>query len=69
MRNFMRGFDREREGVWRCKAFTSLNLPNGQKIEIAPGTVLTRGSRFMGLDVAELLEEQWKQDTAPPKIQ
>lgn len=68
MRNFMRGFERERECVWRCKSFTSLNLPNGHKIEIAPGTVLTCGSRFMGLDIADMLEEQYRQDTAPPHI-
>ena len=69
MRQFIRHFEREREGVWRCKSFATLHLPEGKKVEIAPGTVLVRGSSFMGLDLAQMLDEQNQQDSAPHKIQ
>ena len=65
MRNFIRHFERERDGVWRCKTFATLLLPEGKKIEIAPPTVLVRGSSFMGLDLAQMLEEQLLLDNAP----
>lgn len=66
MRNFMRCFERERQGVWRCRSFATLLLPEGKKVEIAPETVLVRGSSFMGLDLADMLDEQYQKDTAPP---
>ena len=68
MRNFIRHFERERDGVWRCKTFASLHLPEGRKVEIAPLTVLVRGSSFMGLDLAQMLDDQHQLDTAPPKL-
>jgi hypothetical protein len=57
MQRFRTNFVREREGVWRCSTPTTLLLPNGHKIEVAPGTVLTRGTSFMGVEIARLLDE------------
>lgn len=57
MHRFRTNFARESEGVWRCLAPTTLLLPNGHKIEVAPGTVLTRGTSFMGVELARLLDE------------
>ena len=68
MRNFLRCFERERDGVWRCKTFATLLLPEGKKVEIDTQTVLVRGSSYMGLDLAQMLDDQHQQDIAPPKV-
>jgi hypothetical protein len=34
----------------------TLNLPSG-RIQVAPGTRFTRGTDFMGVDLAKLLDE------------
>ena len=60
MRQFSIHFEREREGVYRCVSSATFLLPNGHKIEIAPNTVLSRGTSFMGIDLAEMLEEHHK---------
>lgn len=62
LRSFTACFDRQQEGVWRCVKHGTLELPNGKKIEIAPGTVLTIGSSFMGCDVAQMLEDHYNLD-------
>ncbi len=63
MQRFRANFVREGEGVWRCATPTTLLLPNGHKIEVAPGTVLTRGTAFMGVELARLLDEAHGQDS------
>ena len=60
MRKFSVHFEREREGVFRCKSPATFLLPNGHKIEVAPDTVFSRGTSFMGVDLAEMLEEHYK---------
>ena len=56
MQNFYRSFVRERDGAWLCTEAAELQLPSG-RIQVAVGTRFTRGTRFMGIDVARLLEE------------
>jgi len=65
MRRFRTNFIREQEGVWRCSSPTTLLLPNGHKIEVAPGTVLTRGTSFMGVELARLLDDVHGRDSKP----
>ena len=48
----------EREGAWRCTKPAAFLLPNGHKIEIAPGTVLSPGTTFMGIDLAMILDAE-----------
>ena len=60
MRKFSIHFEREREGVYRCVSPATFPLPNGHKIEVAPNTVLSRGTSFMGVDLADMLEEHHK---------
>jgi hypothetical protein len=67
MHRFRTNFVRESEGVWRCSESTTLLLPNGHKIEVAPGTVLTRGTSFMGVELARLLDEAHGEDAGRPK--
>ena len=33
-------------------------LPNGHKIEVAPDTVLSRGTKFMGIDLVTILDAE-----------
>jgi hypothetical protein len=49
---------REKLGVWTCVEPAELNLPAG-RMQVAPGTRLIRGTQFMGVDVAQLLEEHY----------
>ena len=64
MRKFSVHFERERDGVYRCMSPATFLLPNGHKIEIAPGTVLSVGTSFMGVDLAEMLEAHHKKRCA-----
>ena len=53
---FIRNFVREGEGAWRCVQPAELHVQTG-RIQVAPGTTFTRGTMFMGIDLASLLEE------------
>jgi hypothetical protein len=54
----MRKFVREGHGVWVCVEAGELWLPAG-RIQVAVGSRFTRGTRFMGVDLAEMLEEHY----------
>ena len=56
MRDLRRDFVREHDGAWVCIKPTELVLPSG-RIQVAVGTRFTPGTRFMGVDVARLLED------------
>lgn len=55
MEKFLNNFMRKGDGIWECKHSTELKLPQG-RIQVAPGTVLTKGTEFMGIDLVEMLE-------------
>jgi hypothetical protein len=63
MQEFARRFVREHNGAWLCVEAAELTLPSG-RIQVAIGTRFTTGTRFMGVDVARLLEEHYR-GTAP----
>ena len=56
MQNFYYSFAREKDGAWLCIEPAELDLPSG-RIQVAVGTRFTRGTRYMGIDVAKLLED------------
>ena len=56
MQNFDRSFVRDRDGAWLCTEAAELQLPSG-RIQVAVGTRFIRGTRYLGIDVAKLLEE------------
>jgi hypothetical protein len=58
MQDFATRFVREQLGVWTCVEPAELNLPAG-RMQVAVGTRFIRGTPFMGVDVAELLEEHY----------
>jgi hypothetical protein len=51
-----RAFERAADGSWRCIAPARIDHPAG-RIEVAQGTRLFPGGRFMGVDLAAWLEE------------
>jgi hypothetical protein len=55
MRNAIHCFRRESAGHWTCLEACELVLPSG-RIQVAAGTTFTRGTRFMDVDIAALLE-------------
>ena len=56
MDKFIRNFVRDAEGTWRCIQPAELQFDSG-RIQVAPGTTFTRGTMFMGIDLASLLED------------
>jgi hypothetical protein len=59
VRKFLKAFAREDWGTWRCIAPADLNLPSG-RVQVTPGTVFTKGTSFMNVDIAELLEAEYQ---------
>ena len=57
MNRFARSFGRNPDGSWTCLTPATLDAPGG-RVQVAPGTVLTRGTLFMGVDLAALLEDR-----------
>ncbi len=61
MQQFIKHFVRESPGQWSCLEPATLDLPSG-RIQVTPGSRFVRGTTFMGVDLAELLEEQHQKD-------
>jgi hypothetical protein len=59
MQNFIKHFVRETYGAWRCVEPATLELPQG-RIQVVPGTVFMRGTKFMNIDVAEMLDTGYR---------
>jgi hypothetical protein len=52
--------------VWLCMEPATLDLPQG-RVQAAPGTRFVIGTKFMNVDIARLLDEEYsRQRTAPP---
>jgi hypothetical protein len=56
MHEFSKCFRRESPGVWTCVMPAMLQLPEG-RVQVASGTRLKAGTKFMNVDVAALLDE------------
>lgn len=59
MQDFFRRFAREKDGAWLCIEPAELTLPSG-RIQVAAGSRFTRGTRYMGVDLAKLLDEHYE---------
>jgi hypothetical protein len=57
MLDFIRNFERDEDGVWRCTANCEINHPLG-RIQIAEGTRFRAGTIFMAVDIVQLLEQE-----------
>ncbi len=58
MQDFIRHFRRTAPGVWVCTEAATLDLPQG-RVQVAPGTRFTLGTRFMNVEIAALLEAEY----------
>ena len=61
VQDFIKSFVRDAAGAWRCIHPATLDLPTG-RIQINPGSVFVKGTRFMNVDLAQLLEEHYGVD-------
>ena len=61
MEELTRHFVRDQRGVWECVSPVEINGPNG-RMQVAPGTRFARGTTFMGVDIAEWLDELHRKD-------
>lgn len=59
MGSFIKCFQREGAGAWVCIEPADLELPHG-RVQVAPGTRFTLGTKFMNVEIAALLERQYK---------
>jgi hypothetical protein len=57
MQNFIKNFMREQNGAWTCISGAEFNGPNG-RIQVSVGSRFVRGTDFMGVDLAEWLDEE-----------
>jgi hypothetical protein len=63
VQHFIRRFRREGAGNWICLEPATLELPQG-RIQITPGTRVTIGNRFMNVDLARMLDEEYSRGHA-----
>ena len=68
METFIRHFVRIGPGIWTCVRPGEFDGPNG-RFQVAIGTTLSIGTTFMGMDVAQLLEEQYQKKNGDSRPQ
>ena len=59
MEEMMKYFLRIEPGKWTCVQSGEFQSPTG-RIQVAVGTTFTRGTMFMGYDVAKALDEHFE---------
>ena len=59
MEQFLKNFVRQGPGRWRCVQSCTFDSPVG-RIQVAIGTVVMRGVKFMNFDIAEALEAEYQ---------
>ena len=64
METFIKHFRREGGGHWVCVEPATLDLPQG-RVQVAPGTRLTIGTKFMNVDLARMLDEEYSRSQKP----
>lgn len=59
LQNFIKHFRRLGQGVWVCVEPVDLELPQG-RIQVTPGSQFTIGTKFMNVELAQLLDDQYE---------
>lgn len=67
METFLKKFARDETGAWVCLEAATLDGPNG-RIQVTAGARFTRGTSFMGFDMARWLDEQTERVKRSPGI-
>ena len=52
-------FSRDADGHWMCTKACEVALPGG-RVQFAVGTGFTKGTMFMDVDIAELLDTEYR---------
>jgi hypothetical protein len=58
VQQFIKHFRREGAGVWVCEEPATVDLPQG-RVQAVPGSRFIVGTKFMNVDVARLLDEEY----------
>lgn len=58
MQQFIKCFRRESGGIWMCISPATLDLPQG-RIQVAAGTRIVIGTKFMNVELARMLDEEY----------
>ena len=58
MEHFIKHFRRESGGVWICVSPATLDRPQG-RVQVTAGTRFTIGTKFMNVDLARMLDEEY----------
>lgn len=58
VQQFIKHFRREGAGVWVCVEPATLELADG-RVQAAPGTRFIIGTKFMNVDLARLLDDEY----------
>ena len=54
-------FRQLKPGLWECVASGEYHLASG-RIQVTPGLRFARGTTFMGVDLAKLLDEEYERN-------
>jgi 6-phosphogluconate dehydrogenase len=57
--DFLKCFSRESAGNWTCRRACEIELPSG-RIQVAVNTRFTAGTKFMDVDIAEMLDQEYR---------
>jgi hypothetical protein len=61
LQTFITHFKKEPNGAWTCHEPAELFLPGG-RVQVTAGSRFVRGTTFMGIDLAALLDEQYDKE-------
>ena len=64
MQDFARCFVRNGRDAWLCVASGEFAFPEG-RVQVAPGLILAKGTKFMGVDLVALLEAEEARQQPP----
>jgi hypothetical protein len=64
LEQFIKHFRREGGGNWVCVEAATLDTAQG-RVQVIPGTRLTVGRKFMNVDLARMLDEQYSRANKP----
>jgi hypothetical protein len=62
MDNFILHFRRLQPGLWECVRAAEYQLSTG-RIQVTQGSRFARGTTFMGVDIAKLLDEHYEKES------
>ena len=68
MQNFLKLFARIGPEMWTCVTSGEFNGPNG-RIQVVPGSTFKKGTSFMGIDLANLLEDEYQKKNGNANLQ